>query len=77
MLIRQLKQNILQEMIWTRTILQELGFKQQKSTTIWEDNSGCIAISKNPIHSNRLKHIDLKYHYVRNQVKEEYIFQIL
>ena len=66
------------EAIWLRTLLEELGFKQNQPTKIYEDNSGCIAISKNPEKHKRTKHIDIKYHFLReqvnkNQVKLEYV----
>ena len=37
--------------------------------TIYGDNQGFIALATNPIHHNRSKHIDVKYHYVRNEVE--------
>ena len=39
-------------------------------TPLYEDNQGCIALSKNPITSSRSKHIDIKYHFVREKVTE-------
>ena len=56
------------EAIWLRRILGELGFSQSNATNIEEDNSSCIAITKNPVYSNRLKHVDIKYHFTRNCV---------
>lgn len=37
--------------------------------TIMEDNQGAIAMTKNPIGHRRTKHIDIKYHFVREQVQ--------
>lgn len=34
--------------------------------TIFEDNQGAIALSKNPVCRQRCKHIDIKYHFVRS-----------
>ena len=45
--------------------LNRLGFKQDKQTTINEDNQGCIALSK---YLTRTKHIDIKHHFIRDQV---------
>ena len=33
---------------------------------IFEDNQGTIALSKNPFNQPRLKHIDIRYHFVRS-----------
>ena len=41
-----------------------------KPAVIYEDNTGCIHWSKNPVDHQRAKHIDLRYHYVRAKVKD-------
>ena len=60
-----------QEAVFLRKLLLDMGFPQQEATAIGEDNQGCIALSKNPITSARSKHIDIKYHFVREKVKSE------
>ena len=57
-----------QEAIWIRTILNELGFKQHRPTIIFEDNQGCIKLTENGVSHGRTKHIDIRHHYVREQV---------
>jgi hypothetical protein len=37
-------------------------------TRIFEDNQGCIALSENPIFHKRTKHIDIRYHFIRERV---------
>ena len=57
------------EAIWLRKLLGEIGIGvSAKPTTIFEDNTGCIALAKNPEHHQRTKHIDVRYHMVREQV---------
>ena len=34
------------------------------------DNQGAIALAKNPVHHQRSKHIDIKYHFIRSQVED-------
>jgi hypothetical protein len=34
------------------------------------DNKSAIALAKNPVHHDRTKHIDVKYHYIRWCVEE-------
>ena len=34
---------------------------------IYEDNTGCIALTKNPANHSKTKHIHVKYHYLRQQ----------
>ena len=39
------------------------------AVVIHEDNQSAIAIAKNPQFHGRIKHIDIKYHFVREHVK--------
>ena len=60
----------MREVIWLRQILSELGFIQEQPTAIMEDNQGCIAISKNRRTDKRTKHIDLRFHFCRDQIEQ-------
>lgn len=62
-----------QEAVWLRVLLDGMGFKQANATTIFEDNQGAIALAKNPAHHSRTKHIDIKYHYIRDAVSTKEI----
>ncbi|XP_061886352.1 uncharacterized protein LOC133636375 [Entelurus aequoreus] len=57
-----------QEGIWLKRLLSDLGVKTM-STVILEDNQGAIAIAKNPVNHSRTKHIDFRYHYIRECVQ--------
>ena len=35
------------------------------------DNQGAMNLAKNPIHHQRSKHIDIRYHFIREEVKED------
>ena len=66
-----------QETMWLRCLLQEMGVEQEGATTLLQDNQGAIAIAKNPELHSRTKHIDIRYHFIRECVeskviKEEY-----
>ena len=50
-----------------------MGFKQDNATTIFEDNQGTIALARNPVDYSRTKHIDIKYHNVREVVSTKEI----
>lgn len=45
-----------------------LGFTQKEPTIIYEDNMGCIGMSENPIMHQRSKHIDIRFHFLRETV---------
>jgi hypothetical protein len=56
------------EAVWIRRLVKELGHPQRGPTVIYEDNKGCIEISKNDVHSSRMKHVDIKYFFIREKV---------
>lgn len=58
-----------QEVMWTKTLLSELVYTQDQATIIYEDNQSAIAIAKNDGYQSRAKHIDIRHHFVREQVK--------
>ena len=54
--------------VWLRAFLTGLGLAAVAPTTIFCDSQGAIAQAKNPEHHQRSKHIDMRYHLVREQV---------
>ena len=57
-----------QEVLWLRRLLAGIDLLQKDPTTIFEDNQGAMALSKNPKNHSRTKHIDVKFHFVRESV---------
>ena len=41
--------------------------------TIFQDNQSMIAMKKKPQHHGRVKHIDIKFHYIREMVTKNKI----
>ena len=54
--------------VWLRALLVGLGLNASAPTSIHCDSQGAIALAKNPEHHQRSKHIDMRYHFVREQV---------
>ena len=54
------------EAIWMRKILVRLFGSHLDPTVIYCDNQSCIKISVNPIFHDRSKHIDIRYHHIRD-----------
>ena len=52
--------------VWLRRLLETLEHQQQGATTIYCDNVSAIKISKNPVLHGRSKHMDVRYHFLRN-----------
>ena len=62
-----------QETTWMRRLLSDLHYTPSHPTVIYEDNQSTISMTKNPTFHRRTKHIGIKYHFVREQVKNEFI----
>lgn len=58
--------------MWIKSLLRELGIPM-KAFPIYGDNQGSIFISSNPVQERRTKHIDIRYHYVRELVESKEI----
>ena len=54
-----------QEAIFLRGLLRELGYEWFEPTTIGEGNQSCIKLATNPMLHKRSKHIDTKHHFIR------------
>lgn len=61
------------EACWLRSILSNIKLNLNEPTIIYEDNNGCIAIANNPTDHKRTKHIDIKYHFIRDKIQEKLI----
>lgn len=61
----------IKEATWMREFLSEVGFDLDKPFTLQQDNQSVIAIAANPIHHARIKHMEVKTYYVRENVDNE------
>jgi len=59
----------IQEVLWLRGLLHELGLHVQTGSLVYGDNQSTIAISKNGIKGERTKHVDVKYHFITETVE--------
>lgn len=57
--------------IWLRSLFKELNFAQEDPTEIYIDNKSAIALAKNPVFHDRSKHIDTKYHFIREHISKK------
>jgi hypothetical protein len=59
----------IQEVLWLRGILKELGLYSSLGSTVYGDNQSAIAVSKNGVKGERTKHVDVKYHFITETVE--------
>ena len=56
------------EVVWLRNILSNLFDLQIDATCIYYDNQSCVKLYEKPVFHDKSKHIEVKYHYIRNMV---------
>ena len=54
--------------VWLRKLLSNLFALQLDATCIYCDNQSCVKLSENPVFHDKSKHIEIKYHYIRDMV---------
>ena len=59
----------IQEVLWHRGLMRELGLNIHTGSTVHGDNQSAIAVAKNGVRSDRTKHVDVKYHFVTEAVE--------
>ena len=61
------------QVVWLRRILKSLSHLQSRPTVLYCDNVSAIKLSKNPVMHGRSKHIDVRFHFLRDLVKDEVV----
>jgi len=60
----------IQEAKFLRQIVSDLLGLKLKSVDLGVDNQGAINLAKNPVNHQRSKHIDIRYHFIRDEVEK-------
>eukprot|EP00253_Pinus_taeda_P031760 PITA_31760 len=58
------------EAIWLRKLLYGLFDQELRPMVIHYDNQSCIKLMDNPVFHDRSKHIDIRYHFIRDYVQK-------
>jgi len=58
------------EICWMRNLLSEISFKNNASSSLHIDNQSTIQVAKNPEHHGRMKQLDLKLFWLRDNVEQ-------
>jgi hypothetical protein len=56
--------------VWLSRLLGELIGKPPAMVRLYVDNMSTIELSKNPVHHERSKHIDIRYHFIRECIED-------
>ena len=55
-----------EEIVWMRQLMADLGYPQSAPTLLKSDNQAAIRLVRNPEFHKRTKHVDIKYHVIRD-----------
>ena len=61
------------EIAWLTSLQREIGYTQTSPTPLVSDNQGGIFLAINPAHDRRLKHVDIRYHFIRENVESKQV----
>ncbi|CAM8905517.1 unnamed protein product [Rhodiola kirilowii] len=56
--------------VWLRRLLTDLTGNKAKEVNLYVDNKSAIALMKNPVFHRRSKHIDTRFHFIRECVEK-------
>jgi hypothetical protein len=59
------------EVLWVRQIYEDVGVELRHPTVVHQDNQSTIAIALNPIQHQRVKHMDVRVHFLRDHLDKE------
>lgn len=65
--------NLVAEITWVQSLLQELGVPETKVPIVWCDNLSAVMLAANPVLHARTKHIELDLYFVREKVVQRKI----
>ena len=54
-----------------RQLISDILGMDKQHVTLFVDDQGAIELAKNSVYHQRLKHIDIRYHFIRSEVQSE------
>ena len=64
---------VIQDIVWIRQLLKDINLERSRPTKGYIDNQSARQLAMNPVHHQRSKHIDIKYHWIRDKVAAQEI----
>jgi hypothetical protein len=56
------------EILWLRNLFTEFGYAQKDPSPLHIDNRSALSVARNPDHHGRVKHLDLRFYWLRDEV---------
>ena len=61
------------EGVWLKLLLKEMGLPLESSVKFLCDNQATISIAKNPVYHDRIKHLEIDRHFIREKIEDKSI----
>ena len=58
------------EALYLEQLLEDFGIQQKRPIEIGEDNQSCIRLCQNPFMHKKSKHIEPKFHFIRDKTDD-------
>ena len=58
------------QLLWMKKLLHDYGIPQE-TMCVFCDNTSAINLSKNPVQHSKSKHIEIRYHFIRDLIEKE------
>ena len=59
--------------VWIKSLMGEIGYSTNFAVPLAGDNQGSLFMATNPVTEARSKHIDIRYHYIREVIANKHI----
>ncbi|KAM1277262.1 hypothetical protein ACFX13_030387 [Malus domestica] len=56
------------ELLWLKKLLRDLGFKPKDTMKLHCDNKAAIEIAYNPVQHDRIKHVEIDRHFIKEKL---------
>ena len=61
---------VMKQILWMYAAMDEAGYPQPKPAILYNDNSGAVLLMQNTKNNIKVKHIDIRYHYICKRVED-------
>lgn len=61
------------ELLWLRNLLRDLGYKPKVAMNLHCDNQAAIKIANNPVQHDRMKHVEIDRHFIKEKLEAQII----
>ncbi|MCO5602705.1 hypothetical protein L7F22_056841 [Adiantum nelumboides] len=61
---------VCKEAIWLGRLVTDLGIKEE-TPILHCDSQSAIQLARNPVYHSKTKHVDVKYHFIREMVEDK------